>query len=118
MERILYIVIGILVVGRFVWMVRDTVSGEVLTGPGTVVSRRVETSRHNPLRNAKTWHVHGYQNYLVTFRLSDGEEIELHTFENLYRGLKEGSTGQLTWCKNSLSEFVPDPEEETQWKSS
>jgi len=110
MEKYLYILLGILVAGRFAWMVYQTTSGDVLTGTATVISRRVETSRHNPLRNARTWYVHGSTNYLVTFRLADGEEMELHTFEKDFHMLHEGMSGQLTWHKCNLSSFVPDKE--------
>lgn len=92
----------------FVFMVWHTTSGKVLTGPATVVSRRADPAKY-PGRmqlgvESATW------NYLVTFRLADGEEIDLYVFEEQFRMLKEGLTGQLTWCKDTFSEFIPDME--------
>lgn len=49
-------------------------------------------------------------NYLVTFRLSDGDEIELYVSQEEFKLLKEGLTGQLTWHKDTLSSFEPDKE--------
>lgn len=68
--------------------------GTVLTGWATVASRRIH-----------------FRDYLVTFRLSDGEELELYVFRNQYFELAEGRTGYLTWCKDSMSSFEPDMEE-------
>ena len=92
----------------FLYMVRRTTGGKALTGPATVVSRRAEPARH-PGRmqlgvESSTW------NYLVTFRLADGEELELYVFENEFKHLKEGLTGRLTWHKDTLTEFIPDME--------
>lgn len=92
----------------FLVMVHRTTSRKVLTGHATVISRRTEPARH-PGRmqlgvQTATW------NYLVTFRLADSEEIELYVFEIQFKQLKEGLTGQLTWCKDTLSEFIPDEE--------
>lgn len=44
-------------------------------------------------------------NYLVTFRLADGEEIELYTGQNEYRQLKEGLAGQLSWHRDNFVSF-------------
>ena len=74
--------------------------GKTLTGPATVVSRRAEAGQIGS-RYSSTWL------YLVTFRLSDGEEIELYTFENEYRCLKEGTSGILTWNGENFSSFDP-----------
>lgn len=92
----------------FLVMVYRTTSGKVLTGPATVVSRRAEPAKY-PGRmqlgvETSTW------NYLVTFRLADGEEIELYVFEEQYKMLTEGRAGQLTWHKDTLSDFIPDQE--------
>lgn len=110
-EYILYGILAAAVIGRFIWQVIDTTGGQVLTGRAAVVSKRVsEGNYRNAQRNAKTWYVGRQWNYLVTFRLSDGEMLELHTFENEYHTLKEGMTGQLTWHKQNLSGFEPDME--------
>lgn len=92
----------------FLFMAWRTTGGKVLTGPAKVVSRRVEVAKY-PGRMQLGVETTGW-NYLVTFRLSDGEEIELYVFENEYKALKEGLTGQLTWHKNNLSHFEPDME--------
>ena len=38
----------------------------------------------------------GY-NYVLTFRLEDGQEIKLYSHDYEYGALKEGMTGLLTW---------------------
>lgn len=92
----------------FIFMVWRTTSGKVLTGPATVVSRRVEAAKY-PGRMQLGVKTAGW-NYLVTFRLADEEEIELYVFEEQFKTLKEGLTGQLTWCKDTFSDFIPDQE--------
>ncbi len=72
-------------------------SKPMLTGQATVIQRRVEVAKRPTFRN-------GY-NYLITFRLSDGEEIELYATEYVYRQLAEGQTGQLTWQSDNFREF-------------
>lgn len=110
-EYILYGILALVVIGRFIKQVIDTTGGHVPTGRSTVVSKRVaEGNYRNAQRNAKTWYVGSQRNYPVTFRLSDGEEMELHTFENEYRLLKEGMTGQLSWHKQNMTGFEPDME--------
>lgn len=110
-EYILYGILALVVIGRFIKQVIDTTGGHVPTGRSTVVSKRVaEGNYRNAQRNAKTWYVGSQWNYPVTFRLSDGEEMELHTFENEYRLLKEGMTGQLSWHKQNMTGFEPDME--------
>lgn len=90
----------------FVFLVLRTTGGKVLTGPATVVSRRADPAKYpgrmQPGVKSATW------NYLVTFRLADGEEIELYVFEEQFKMLKEGLTGQLTWCRDTFSDFIPD----------
>lgn len=110
-EYIFYGILALIVIGRFLLQVRDTVSGPVLTGSATVVSKRVtEADYRTRSRNAKTWYVNSGWNYLVTFRLSDGELLELYTFENDYHRLEAGMMGQLTWHKDSMSRFDADKE--------
>lgn len=41
----------------------------------------------------------------MTFRLADGEEIELYTGQNEYRQLKEGLAGQLSWHRDNFVSF-------------
>lgn len=74
--------------------------GRTLTGPATVASRRVEHSCFSGGKySGQNW------NYLVTFRLTDGEEIELYAGESEYRQLKEGLHGQLCWHRNNFVSF-------------
>lgn len=82
--------------------------GHTLTGPATVASRRVEHARFSGGRyNGQNW------NYLVTFRLSDGEELELYTGKSEYRQLKEGLCGQLVWHKENFISFDFDENQQT-----
>ena len=71
------------------------------TATATIVARRVEPARcpASPLRGTST------DNYIVTFRLSDGEEIDLFTGEAEYRILEEGLTGQLQWQGTDFRSF-------------
>lgn len=74
--------------------------GRTLTGPATVASRRVEHARFSGGKySGQNW------NNLVTFRLADGEEIELYTGQSEYRQLKEGLTGQLSWHRDNFVSF-------------
>lgn len=74
--------------------------GRTLTGPATVASRRVEHARFSGSKySGQNW------NYLVTFRLADGEEIELYTGQSEYRQLKEGLAGQLSWHRDNFVSF-------------
>lgn len=108
-EYIFYGILAVIVLGRFAFQIWQTTSGSVLTGRATVVSKRVQEGNYRSVRrNARTWYVNSAWNYLVTFRLSDGEELELHTFETEYHGLKEGMHGQLSWHKNNMTSFIPE----------
>ncbi len=59
------------------------------SAPATVLSRRVHHS--NTMYHESPWQ------YLVTFRLENGEEKELQTTEDIYKTLPEGKEGFLTW---------------------
>ena len=73
------------------WAYRDKDDkGPELTGPATVKARRVEQGRFHGKAPGR-W------NYIVTFALADGEEIELYVGEGEYRALKDGTSGQLIW---------------------
>lgn len=110
-ENILYGILVVVFVVRFLRLVIHTTSGHVLTGRATVISKRVSEGNYwNARRNAKTWYVGSQWNYLVTFRLSDGEELELHTFETEYHTMEPGMTGQLRWHKQNMTGFEPDTE--------
>lgn len=99
------LIVGLIAIG-FLILYWINNRGPVLTGPATIVSRRVEPAkyagRYRPGVENAGW------NYLVTFRLADGEEIELYTFENIYNTLKEGTCGQLTWHQDTLSDFIAE----------
>ncbi len=96
----LYILIGVLLFAVFCWFYTR---GDALTGSATVVSRRVGLAKYSS-KWSEGW------NYLVTFRFSDGEELELFTSKEEYAILKEGTTGTIVWHKDVLSYFEPDME--------
>lgn len=64
-------------------------SGKEMTDTATVKSHRMEMARVPTPES--TW------NYLVTFTLSDGSEVELYTLEVQYKQLQDGQNGTLTW---------------------
>lgn len=74
---------------------------KIVTGPATVGSHSVEHSKVGA-RWSRGW------NYLITFRLSDGDTLELYTTEAEYQTIKDGQTGTLFWDGNQLMDFVPD----------
>lgn len=77
-------------------------SGPVLSGPAQVLSKRVELAKNG----SGSWGVKSScWNYLVTFSLADGEEIELYTGEEAYAALTEGSSGFLEWQKENFVSF-------------
>ena len=63
--------------------------GKEQTAAATVKSHRMDLA-HVPTPGS-TW------NYLVTFTLADGKEVELHTLESQFKELTDGKTGTLTW---------------------
>lgn len=73
----------------------------VLTGPASIVSRRVEVGKVASFSygGGASW------NYFVTFRLNGGDEIELSVGEQEYRELKEGLSGQLCWQGTDFRSF-------------
>ena len=74
-----------------------------MTAAATVVSRRLELGIGGGAYG-DNW------NRLVTFRLSDGEELELFAIRQDYEALTEGLSGQVTWQKENLLHFHPDNE--------
>ena len=74
---------------------------KVLTGPATVDSHRVEHAKYGGIWS-HSW------NYLVTFRFSDGDTLELHTTLAEYQTLEDGQHGTLSWDGNQLMDFIPD----------
>lgn len=77
--------------------------GEAYTAPVQVVSSRVEFGRGGGFRSSS-------YNYLVTFRFTDGQQQELFVSQGIYPQLTEGITGQIVWCNDIVSEFIPDME--------
>ena len=63
--------------------------GKERTEPATVQSKRMDMARFPT--PGSTW------NYLVTFRLADGSQVEVLTMEENFNALQEGMTGILTW---------------------
>lgn len=106
LERILPIVaifaLGTLYALYQFWIYRDKDDkGPEMTGPATVKSHRVDQGRF-------TGNAPSRWNYLVTFTLSDGEELELYTILSDYQTLKDGASGQLTWQGKRLLHFEAD----------
>ena len=99
-----YILFGAILVLGFLSRALPYLRSQVLTGRATVVSKKLEHGRFGG-KYSSSW------NYLVTFRLSDGEELELYVFEHQYAQLKEGSTGTLRWEKDTMQDFIPEMEE-------
>ena len=95
-----YILIGALLL-FFLLYYHFSTKGTTLTGRATVVSHRLELGKGGG-RYGDNW------NRLVTFRLSDGDELELYVDRQAYELLKDGQTGQLTWEKDQLRCFDTD----------
>ena len=71
-----------------------------LTGHAQILSRRVDQG--NPTAGGLTrW------NYKVVFQVGN-QELDLYVTQSQYAALKEGLTGQLTWQKENLIDFIPD----------
>lgn len=73
--------------------------GEERSAEAAVYSRRMATARFPTPGN--TW------DYLVTFILSDGTQLELHTREDEYQNLTAGSNGNLIWEGETFLHFEP-----------
>ncbi len=90
---------------RLVFRDKDD-KGPELTGPATVKSHRVEQGNYQGKAPTRyEGNTRGNWNYLVTFTLSDGDEIELYCGENEFCALKDGAVGQLTWQGKKFREF-------------
>ena len=96
------IFIVLIIIGFIAMLIYHFASqGQVLTGTATVVSRRLELSSVGG-----KW-ADNY-NRLITFRLSDGSELELYVSQEAYAVLADGETGQLTWQGDQLTCFDGD----------
>lgn len=105
-ERILGTVGILALIGLFcvyqVWAYRDKDDkGPEMTGRATVKSKRVAQGRYLGKAPSR-W------NMLLTFTLSDGEEVELYVTQDIFSTLKEGQSGQLTWQGKRFYHFDPD----------
>lgn len=76
-----------------------------LSGPAEVVSHRVEPAK---FAAASAWAEHNNWNYYITFRLSDGEEIELYVSRQEYDSISDGQKGILTWSGENMGDFVTE----------
>jgi hypothetical protein len=72
-------------------------SGKEQTSPATVKSHRMEMARVPTPGN--TW------NWIVTFTLADGKEVELYTTESHYKELTDGQSSTLTWEGENFVNF-------------
>ena len=92
------------------WIYRDKDDkGPELTGPATVKERRVDQgSYQGKAPTGYQGNTRGNWNYLVTFTLSDGEELELYVSKEAYAVLQDGETGVLVWQEDQLVSFDSD----------
>jgi hypothetical protein len=71
------------------------------TASATVLSRKVDTC-YSLTKSDSSWA------YLVTFRLENGEEIQLNVTEIDFKKLKEGTSLSITWQGDKLISFIID----------
>ena len=84
------------------WAYRDKDDkGPEMAGRATVVSKRVDQGRYLG-KSTTRW------NYLMTFALADGEEVELYVTDDIFSSLKEGQTGLLNWQGKRFYGFDSD----------
>lgn len=96
------IFIALVTVGFIAMVVYHFASqGRKMMGTATVVSRRLELSSMG-----SKWGDN--YNRLMTFRLSDGSELELYVTKEAYGILPDGETGQLVWQGDQLISFDSD----------
>lgn len=95
-----YILIGALFL-FFLLYYHFSTNGPTLTGRATVISRRMEVGKYG-----SRWSDN--YNRLITFRLSDGSELELYVTQEAYAVLTDGETGQLSWQGDQLTCFDSD----------
>lgn len=74
---------------------------KILSGQAMAESHKIEHAKAG-VRWSHSW------NYLITFRFSDGDTLELYTTEAEYQTIQDGQTGTLFWDGNQLMEFIPD----------
>lgn len=96
--------LGLAVVSHFYnkWAYGDKDDkGPEMTAPVTVTAKRIAQGRYLGTAPSR-W------NYMVTFTLSDGEELELYVTNSIFSTLKEGQTGLLKWQGKQFRHFDPD----------
>lgn len=69
------------------------------TAAATVLSRRVDTC-YSLEKTDSSWA------YLVTFRLENGEKMELKVAEEDYKKMKEGTSLSITWQGDGVIFFA------------
>lgn len=69
------------------------------TSRASVLSRKVDTC-YSLAKSDSSWA------YFVTFKLENGEEVQLKTTEEEYGKLKEGKTITITWQGDTLTSFI------------
>ena len=75
------------------------VEAEEQTSRATVLSRKVDTC-YSLAKSDSSWA------YFVTFRLENGEELQLKTTEEEYGKLKEGKAMTICWQGEVLTSFI------------
>lgn len=90
----IYMIIAALFIA-FLLYYHFSTKGPVMTGWATVVSRRMTTAKI-----ASPWSDN--YNRRMTFRFSDGSELELHVTKEVYALLKDGESYQLIWQGDQL----------------
>lgn len=103
MEQMIFWIALLVILPCLVWGLPALFSrnkGKV-TGHATVISHRMVLAR------VSSRHSDNY-NRMVSFRLSDGSELELYTTKEAYASLTDGQAGQLTWEKDLFYHFDPD----------
>lgn len=73
------------------------------TARAQVAARRVTTGANRTGRSSGL----GY-NYVVTFRLEDGRELELYSHDVEYGSLRDGMAGALIWKGRYFVSFEED----------
>lgn len=69
------------------------------TSRATILSRRVDTC-YRLAKSDSSWA------YLVTFRLENGEEVQLNVSESDYKKMKDGTSLSITWKGDTLTSFI------------
>ena len=69
------------------------------TASATVLARKVDTN-YSLTKTDSSWA------YLVTFRLENEEDLQLHVKEEDFKKLKEGTSLSITWQGENLVSFI------------